>query len=121
MRHERAIELLRYGGAVIVPFRGYEITLDSAAAARWGWLIASEGVSVEYRNRIVFLAGLPATHYVFRRNYFFALGDNSADSRDSRYYGFVPYDNLVGRAWIIYWSRDPDGGVRWERIGKEVE
>lgn len=116
----RVAELLRDGNAVVVPFEGFRIEMDSAAASQWRPWIESEGVSVAYRNRIVFLAGLPATHYTFQRDYFFALGDNSSVSRDSRVFGFVPYDNLIGRAWLIYWSRDPDEGVRWDRIGTLV-
>ncbi|MEP7220705.1 MAG: S26 family signal peptidase, partial [Bacteroidota bacterium] len=69
---------------------------------------------------IVFIGGLPATRYTFKRDYFLALGDNSLISKDSRYFGFVPYDNLIGRAWMIYWSRDPDGGVRWGRICNRI-
>jgi signal peptidase I len=116
----RAYRLLRDGRQVIVPYRGYEIPMDSATVELWGPLIESEGVSVEYRNHIVFVGGLPATRYIVRRNYCFALGDNSADSYDSRYFGFIPFGNLIGRAWIIYWSRKPEGGLRWGRIGTSV-
>lgn len=114
----RAFELLRYRGRIVVPYRGYRVPLDSSSAARWRSLIEGEGVSVAYRNRIVFLGGLPATGYTFRHDYFFALGDNSGDSYDSRFFGFVPYDNLIGQALIIYWSRELDGKIRWNRIGR---
>lgn len=116
----RAYRLLRDGRKVIVPYRGYEIPMDSAAVGLWGPLIQSEGISVEYKNRIVFVGGLPATRYIVRRNYCFALGDNSGDSYDSRYFGFIPFDNLIGRTWIVYWSRKPEGGLRWGRIGTPV-
>ncbi len=117
----RAYDLIRRGNEIVVPYEGYTIEIDSVSAERWRSVIEGEGVSVEYRNRIVFLAGLPATHYVFRRNYFFALGDNSGDSYDSRFFGFIPFDNLIGRAWVVYWSREPDGGVRWNRLGTGVD
>ena len=113
----RSIELLRYGGRIIVPFAGHTVALDSVTAARWATVIRGEGSTVEYRNRIVFIDGLPATYYTFRRDYFFALGDNSADSHDSRYFGFVPEDNLIGQAVLVYWSREPGDGIRWDRIG----
>jgi signal peptidase I len=116
----RAVPLLRAGDPVIVPYKGFEVAMDSESVAMWRPWIESEGVRVDYRNRIVFLDGLPSTRYTFQHDYFFALGDNSAVSKDSRYFGFVPYDNLIGQAWIIYWSRDPDEGVRWERLGKLV-
>ncbi len=116
----RAYEPLRDGRPVVVPYRGMSIQMDSVTQLRWRGLIEGEGHSVAYRNRIVFIGGLPATAYSVRHNYFFALGDNSRNSRDSRYFGFVPYENLVGRAWLIYWSRDKDGGVRWDRLLRGV-
>lgn len=117
MLQERAFELFRYGGKITVPFEGFEIELDSTTAERWRPLIEGEGVSVAYRNRIVFLGGLPATRYTFRRSYFFALGDNSSNSYDSRFFGFVPFDNLIGKGLLVYWSRTPDGDTRLDRIG----
>lgn len=117
----RAWRPLRKGEPVIVPHRGMVIPMDSVSQYRWRPLIESEGVSVEYKNRIVFLGGLPAVEYIVRRDYFFALGDNSSNSRDSRAFGVIPREYLIGRAWRIYWSRDRDGNVRWDRIGNGVE
>jgi signal peptidase I len=116
----RALPLLQSGDPVVVPYKGYEVAMDSVSVALWRPWIESEGVRIGFHNRIVFLDGLPATRYAFKHDYFFALGDNSSISKDSRYFGFVPYENLIGEAWIIYWSRDPDEGVRWDRIGTIV-
>jgi hypothetical protein len=58
---------------------------------------------------------------------FFALGDNRDASYDSRYYGFVPFANVIGRPSVIYFSFDPTSPepflarVRWNRIGQRVE
>jgi signal peptidase I len=53
---------------------------------------------------------------------YFVLGDNLDASNDSRAWGFVPEENLVGRAGVVYWSSDPqDGRVRWERIGTRLQ
>lgn len=121
IRNSRAVDVLQGEERLVVPFAGYELQLDSVRAANWRLLIESEGVHVEYRNRIVFLDGLPALSYTFRRDYFFALGDNSGASRDSRFFGFIPYENLIGQAWLIYWSRNPDtGDIRWDRLGRLV-
>lgn len=121
IRNSRAAAILQGEERLIVPYAGYELLLDSARAENWRPLIESEGVRVEYRNRIVFLDGLPSLSYTFRRDYFFALGDNSGASRDSRFFGFIPYENLIGQAWLIYWSRDPDtGDIRWDRLGRLV-
>ncbi|MCE7934671.1 MAG: signal peptidase I [Chlorobi bacterium CHB2] len=113
--------LFRLRQPIVLPREGDEITVDSISIAQWGGVIQSEGVSVEFRNNIPFLGGLPATRYAFRHSYFLAFGDNSGNSRDSRMFGPVRYDNLVGQAWFIYWSRDAEGEVRWGRIGSCVE
>ena len=52
---------------------------------------------------------------------YFVLGDYRDNARDSRYWGFVPQGNLVGRAAVLYWSHDPADGVRWGRIGRRPE
>ena len=48
---------------------------------------------------------------------YFAMGDNRDDSQDSRFWGFVDRTAIHGRAWIIYWSWEGLGNVRWERVG----
>ena len=113
----RAFPLLQRNRQVTVPYKGYQIPLDSISGEAWRDVIESEGVEIAYRNNIVFLNGRPATFYEFQQDYFFAIGDNSGDSYDSRYFGFVPHENLIGRAFLVYWSRHPDDGIQWGRIG----
>jgi len=111
--------VLQGGRGVIVPREGQILRLNGRTAARWSRVLRREGVEVDYRNNIVFLNGEPATRYRFRRDYFMALGDNRSGSRDSRSFGFIPHNALIGEATFILWSRDPQtGDVRWERVGR---
>jgi len=56
------------------------------------------------------------------KGYYFMLGDNRNNSRDSRFWGFVPQQYLVGKAVVIWWSwNDASNDVRWERLGSLVK
>ena len=81
-------------------------------------------------NGSVFIDGTEATMYRVEKDYFFMMGDNRDNSLDSRFWGFVPDDLIIGKAILVYWSWDesalPDGffdriaGARWNRIGTFV-
>jgi signal peptidase I len=61
-----------------------------------------------------FLNGKEVTDYTFKMDYFWMMGDHRQGSQDSRYWGFVPEDRIVGKAWMIWFSWD--GGPRWKRL-----
>ena len=70
----------------------------------------------------IFIDGEPATEYVFDMDYYFMLGDNRQNSSDSRFWGFVPEDHLVGKALMVAWSLDnSNGGFRSDRWFKSAE
>jgi signal peptidase I len=66
-----------------------------------------------------FLNGKEVTSYTFKMNYYWMMGDNRHNSQDSRYWGFVPEDRIVGKAWLIWFSWD--GGPRWKRLFRFVK
>jgi signal peptidase I len=107
-------------------------------------VIGLPGETVEIRQKVVFIDGKaidePYTLFleppgealgglgadwgpmIVPAESYFVLGDNRDNSRDSRYWGFVKQDNLLGRARVLYWSVEPvTERVRWERIGRRLE
>ena len=73
----------------------------------------------------ILINGKEAAEYTFKMDYYWMQGDNRHNSADSRYWGFVPEDHIVGKPILIWWSSDPDrsgyDGVRWERIFRFVD
>jgi signal peptidase I len=107
-------------------------------------VIATGGDTVEERNKVVYVDGVRlsepyAHHYdnglrpggndprdnfgpiTVPRNKIFVMGDNRDQSYDSRYWGFVDLKEVLGEAFIIYWSWDPDDWARFNRIGRLVQ
>jgi signal peptidase I len=73
----------------------------------------------------IHINGEPADRYVVQMDYFFVMGDNRHNSADSRYWGFVPEDHLLGKAVAVWFSIEPDkriiGGLRKERIFSSIK
>jgi signal peptidase I len=65
-------------------------------------------------NGKFYLNGKEVTEYTFKMDYYWMMGDNRQGSQDSRYWGFVPEDRIVGKAWMIWFSWE--NGPRWKRL-----
>jgi signal peptidase I len=117
-------------GPLDVPKRGDTLRLDPSSFYRWHVFIEREGHTVELKDSTILIDGIASSIYRIQRNYYFMLGDNRDNSMDSRYWGFVPEDHLVGEALFVYWSWDPDisvtslsekfSTIRWKRIGTMI-
>ncbi|MHA6248452.1 signal peptidase I [Pontibacter sp. CAU 1760] len=77
------------------------------------------------RHGKLYLDGKEQQTYTFRQNYYFMLGDNRHNSLDSRFWGFVPEDHVVGKALFVCMSTDPEAGwldsIRWERLFTRID
>ncbi len=115
-------------GPVWIPAAGKSIELTPENMALYGRCIAvyeHRAVSQQVNDdgSIVYsIDGKEATHYTFLMDYYFMMGDNRHQSLDSRFWGFVPEDHIVGKAKYIWFSRDPmTGDIRWDRIFTTIE
>ncbi len=118
-------------GPVTVPAAGTVIPLSVGTIDRWRPVLEAEqqhvGVTPEGG---ILLNGRPVREYTLRQNYYFVLGDNRGNSLDSRVWGFVPEDDVIGKAILVYWSWDASVAatslpeivrrIRWDRIGAVI-
>ncbi|HEY4155321.1 MAG TPA: S26 family signal peptidase, partial [Puia sp.] len=106
-------------GPIWVPKKGATIELNAMTYPLYERAIRDyEKNKLEMRDGKIFLNGKEATHYTFKMDYYWMMGDNRHMSQDSRYWGFVPEDHVVGEAWMIWMSWNK--GVRWSRLFKRI-
>lgn len=114
-------------GPITVPKKGTTIQLTPENIALYGKVIqnyeGNEGVKVEEKS--IQIEGKAVTSYTFKQDYYFMMGDNRHNSLDSRYFGFVPEDHIVGKAVFVWMSIDPNptsffGKIRWSRIFRVI-
>lgn len=105
-----------------VPKKGVMIQLDEKNIAMYKGIITTfdGNDDAKYINGQIVLNGKPITSYTFKQNYYFMMGDNRHGSDDSRFWGFVPEDHIVGKAVLIWMSIDQNGSflnkIRWNRL-----
>lgn len=114
-------------GPIWIPKKGetIELSLDNLPLYERP-IHAYEGNALEVKDGKIFINGEETTHYTFKMDYYWMMGDNRHNSADSRFWGFVPEDHIVGKPIFIWLSLDQDRGwfdgkIRWSRLFKFVD
>jgi len=112
-------------GPIVVPKKGWTVKLDSVTMPLYERAIRIyEGNKLEKSGSGWLINGQAAATYTFKMNYYWMMGDNRHNSLDSRYWGFVPDDHIVGKALFIWMSHDTNGNflnkIRWNRLFRGI-
>ncbi|HLW05955.1 MAG TPA: signal peptidase I, partial [Marinilabiliaceae bacterium] len=112
-------------GPLVMPKEGVTVALNMDNILLYERIItAYEGNDLKVKDNTIYINGEKAENYTFKMNYYFMMGDNRHKSADSRYWGFVPEDHIVGRPILVWLSLNKDknfpANIRWNRFFKLV-
>jgi signal peptidase I len=114
-------------GPIYIPKKGVAIALNLDVLPLYERLITVyEGNTLEVKSNQIFINGELATSFTPKLDYYWMMGDNRHNSADSRYWGFVPEDHIVGKAEFVWLSLDPNkslftGKIRWNKVFRMVK
>ena len=109
-------------GSITIPSQGMTIAINDSTLAFYGEIIKDyeHNNNVEISESKLKIEGKEIIEYTFRQNYYFMMGDNRHNSEDSRYWGFVPEDHIVGKPMFVWMSVDDHANllhkIRWNRL-----
>jgi signal peptidase I len=109
-------------GPIYVPTKGKSINLNKSNINWYKKFIRYENPRSKRKDGLLFVNGDSLVSYTFKKDYYFVLGDNFYNSVDSRYWGFLPFDNIIGKATVVIVSIDHNSNriikIRWNRLLK---
>jgi len=105
-------------GPIVIPKKGVTVALTTKTLPLYRRIIKNyEGNDLKVDGEKIYINGKMVTSYTFKMDYYWMMGDNRHNSQDSRYWGFVPEDHVVGKAVFVWLSWDSQqGGLRWDRL-----
>ena len=117
-----------YFGPITIPKKGATIQINEQTVALYGPVIElyEENAAVVVNPKGITVGGKTITSYTFKQDYYFMMGDNRDNSLDSRFWGFVPEDHIVGKAVFVWMSLDPNPAniwnkIRWNRLFRLID
>jgi len=112
-------------GPIYIPKAGATVKIDAASLPYYKQIIKNyENNDLAVVGDAIFINGEKADSYTFKQDYYWLMGDNRHNSLDARYWGYVPFDHVLGKPVMIWWSWDANAAsfgekiksIRWDRI-----